>query len=48
MLLGMRKPIYLLIPGNEVSDIVNITALAVCDAQHLEGARVLQELQARA
>jgi malate dehydrogenase (oxaloacetate-decarboxylating)(NADP+) len=36
MLLGIRKPVFLLIPGNEVSDIVNITALAVCDAQKLE------------
>jgi malate dehydrogenase (oxaloacetate-decarboxylating)(NADP+) len=33
MLLGIRKPVYLLIPGNEVSDIVNITAMAVCDVQ---------------
>ncbi len=36
MLLGIRKPVYLLIPGNEVSDIVNITAMAVCDAQQIE------------
>ncbi|MBP1600711.1 MAG: malic enzyme [Acidobacteria bacterium] len=33
ILLGIRKPVYLLIPGNEVSDIVNISALAVCEAQ---------------
>ncbi len=33
MLLGMRKPVYLLIPGNEVTDIVNVTAMAVRDAQ---------------
>ena len=33
ILLGIRKPVYLLIPGNDVSDIVNITALAVCEAQ---------------
>ncbi len=33
MLLGIRKPVYLLIPGNEVNDIVNITAMAVCDVQ---------------
>jgi malate dehydrogenase (oxaloacetate-decarboxylating)(NADP+) len=32
-LLGMRKPVYLLIPGNEVADIVNVTAMAVRDAQ---------------
>lgn len=37
MLLGIRKPVYLLIPGNEVADIVNITALAVCDAQQMAG-----------
>ncbi len=36
MLLGIRKPVYLLIPGNDVSDIVNITALAVCDVQQKE------------
>jgi malate dehydrogenase (oxaloacetate-decarboxylating)(NADP+) len=33
ILLGIRKPVYLLIPGNEVNDIVNITAMAVCDVQ---------------
>lgn len=33
MLIGMRKPVYLLIPGNEVADIVNVTAMAVRDAQ---------------
>ncbi len=33
ILLGMRKPVYLLIPGNEVTDIVNLTAMAVRDAQ---------------
>jgi len=36
ILLGIKKPVYLLIPGNEVSDIVNITAMAVCDAQQIE------------
>jgi len=36
ILLGIRKPVYLLIPGNEVSDIVNITAMAVCDVQQTE------------
>ena len=36
ILLGIRKPVYLLIPGNEVSDIVNITAMAVCDAQQMD------------
>jgi malate dehydrogenase (oxaloacetate-decarboxylating)(NADP+) len=46
LLLGMRKPVYLLIPGNEVADIVNQTAMAVRDAQeHVEGtASSLREL----
>jgi len=33
ILLGIRKPVYLLQPGNDVSDIVNITAMAVYEAQ---------------
>jgi malate dehydrogenase (oxaloacetate-decarboxylating)(NADP+) len=33
LILGMKKPVYLLIPGNEVADIVNVTAMAVRDAQ---------------
>ena len=33
ILLGIRKPVYVLIPGNEVADIVNVTAMAVWDAQ---------------
>lgn len=50
ILLGMRKPVYLLIPGNEVSDIVNVTAMAVRDAQEAtEGtpgmARVMPQLE---
>ncbi len=36
ILLGIRKPVYLLIPGNEVNDIVNITAMAVCDVQQTD------------
>ncbi len=43
MLLGIRKPVYLLIPGNEVSDIVNITALAVCDVQRIDRSPVRAE-----
>jgi hypothetical protein len=31
--MGMRKPVYLLIPGSDVSDIVNITAMAVFESQ---------------
>jgi len=33
ILLGIRRPVYLLIPGNEVADIVNVAAMAVRDAQ---------------
>ncbi|MBI4547933.1 MAG: NADP-dependent malic enzyme [Ignavibacteriae bacterium] len=33
MLLGIKKPVYLLVPGNDVNDIVNITAMAVVEAQ---------------
>jgi len=33
ILIGIRKPVYLLIPGNDVADIVNITAMAVQEAQ---------------
>lgn len=35
ILVGMRKPVYLVIPGNEVADIVNVTAMAVRDAQEV-------------
>jgi malate dehydrogenase (oxaloacetate-decarboxylating)(NADP+) len=37
ILLGIRKPVYVLIPGNEVADIVNVAAMAVRDAQELAG-----------
>jgi malate dehydrogenase (oxaloacetate-decarboxylating)(NADP+) len=41
ILLGIRKPVYVLIPGNEVADIVNVTAMAVRDAQEpVDGAGV--------
>jgi len=33
ILLGIKKPVYLLGPGNYVEDIVNITAMAVFEAQ---------------
>ena len=33
ILLGIKKPVYLLVPGNDVADIVNITAMAVFEAQ---------------
>ena len=35
MLLGIRKPVYLLAPGSDVNDIVNITAVAVSEAQRI-------------
>ncbi len=38
ILLGIRKPVYLLIPSNDVNDIVNITAMSVNEAQR-EGER---------
>ena len=34
ILIGIRKPVYLLTPGVEVNDIVNITAMAVFASQH--------------
>jgi malate dehydrogenase (oxaloacetate-decarboxylating)(NADP+) len=34
ILLGIRKPVYLLIPGCDVTDILNITAMAVFEAQY--------------
>ena len=34
ILIGIRKPVYLLAPGVEVTDIVNITAMAVFASQH--------------
>ena len=36
ILVGMKKPVYLVIPGNEVADIVNVTAMAVRDAQEIK------------
>lgn len=35
ILLGIRKPVYLLATGSDVSDIVNITAMAVYEAQRI-------------
>jgi malate dehydrogenase (oxaloacetate-decarboxylating)(NADP+) len=37
VLLGMAKPVHVLQPGMEVSDIVNMAALCVADAQELDG-----------
>ncbi|MBM4166155.1 MAG: NADP-dependent malic enzyme [Ignavibacteria bacterium] len=33
ILMGIQKPVYLLAPGSDVNDIVNITAMAVYEAQ---------------
>jgi malate dehydrogenase (oxaloacetate-decarboxylating)(NADP+) len=33
ILVGIRKPVYLLVPGCDVSDIVNISAMAVFESQ---------------
>jgi hypothetical protein len=49
ILLGIRKPVYLLIPSNDVNDIVNITAMSVHEAQR-QGERPtasLSEVQER-
>jgi malate dehydrogenase (oxaloacetate-decarboxylating)(NADP+) len=32
ILMGIKKPVYLLVPGNDVNDIVNITAMAVFES----------------
>jgi malate dehydrogenase (oxaloacetate-decarboxylating)(NADP+) len=39
ILIGIRKPVYLLTPGNDVNDIVNMTAMAVFDVQQLSEER---------
>ncbi|HUN65014.1 MAG TPA: NADP-dependent malic enzyme [Bacteroidota bacterium] len=38
ILMGIRKPVYLLVPGSDVNDIVNMTAMAVHEAQQAGGA----------
>jgi malate dehydrogenase (oxaloacetate-decarboxylating)(NADP+) len=35
ILMGIRKPVYLLATGSDVNDIVNITAMAVYEAQRI-------------
>jgi malate dehydrogenase (oxaloacetate-decarboxylating)(NADP+) len=39
ILMGIRKPVHLLAPGVDVSEIVNIAAMAVFEAQHQNGVR---------
>jgi malate dehydrogenase (oxaloacetate-decarboxylating)(NADP+) len=36
ILMGINKPVYLLVPGNDVNDIVNITAMAVFESQRAQ------------
>jgi malate dehydrogenase (oxaloacetate-decarboxylating)(NADP+) len=40
ILMGIKKPVYLLVPGNDVSDIVNITAMAVFESQRQRDERL--------
>lgn len=40
ILMGMNKPVHMLQRGCEVSDIVNMAAIAVVDAQELTPAKV--------
>ncbi len=44
ILLGMAKPVHVLQNGQDVSDIVNMAALCVVDAQELEGRAPSQSL----
>lgn len=39
ILMGMRKPVHVLQHGTEVSDVVNMAAIAVVDAQELENTK---------
>jgi malate dehydrogenase (oxaloacetate-decarboxylating)(NADP+) len=39
ILLGIKRPVYLLVPGNDTNDIVNATAMAVFEAQENRGKR---------
>ncbi len=44
ILMGIRKPVYLLVPGNDVSDIVNITAMAVHEAQQSQTGQTVKQV----
>jgi malate dehydrogenase (oxaloacetate-decarboxylating)(NADP+) len=46
ILMGIKKPVYLLVPGNDVSDIVNITAMAVFESQRQREERLEAKEQA--
>jgi malate dehydrogenase (oxaloacetate-decarboxylating)(NADP+) len=43
ILMGMRKPVYVLQRGAEVEDVVHITAIAVVDAQENEAPRPVRD-----
>jgi malate dehydrogenase (oxaloacetate-decarboxylating)(NADP+) len=43
ILVGMRKPVHVLHQSSEVADIVNLTAIAVADAQESDRSRVDRE-----
>jgi malate dehydrogenase (oxaloacetate-decarboxylating)(NADP+) len=47
ILLGMSRPVYLLIPGNEVADIVNVTAMAARDAQETKDGVPVRETKSQ-
>jgi malate dehydrogenase (oxaloacetate-decarboxylating)(NADP+) len=44
ILMGMSKPVHLLARGAEVEEIVNVTAIAVVDAQETATAELLEAL----
>ncbi|MBI4729042.1 MAG: NADP-dependent malic enzyme [Acidobacteria bacterium] len=48
ILMGMAKPVHVLARAVDVSDIVNVAALAVVDAQEAEGKRAPKRAAARA
>ena len=48
ILVGIRKPVYLIGPGCDVSDIVNITAMAVFESQESQEERAGARSRARA
>jgi malate dehydrogenase (oxaloacetate-decarboxylating)(NADP+) len=43
ILLGIRNPVYLLVPGSDVSDIVNMTAMAVYEAQQSQSSQSIKK-----
>jgi malate dehydrogenase (oxaloacetate-decarboxylating)(NADP+) len=46
ILVGIKKPVYLLVPGNDVNDIVNITAMAVFESQRQREERLAEKVRA--